>query len=181
VNDAANSRPIFTWAPLLLAAWLATFVTVDYARAADAPQEVPGMSDAMSTSEIALAWAILRGPSEATTTVVVRMLSNPTQYPWMGVVAVDPFSKREQPVRATSTNPGVTDVHWPRSRSADFPRTEFRLYDSEPSAKTGTPAVVVVYLGVPDTTPEFTTDSELQRYLTDRIIRLRNQALNKKS
>ena len=46
-------------------------------------------------------------------------------------------------------NPGTTDVRGPRSRFADFPRTEFRLYASEAAARSGTPALVVFYLGAP--------------------------------
>lgn len=160
-------------AVLLLAVGITAFGTAWRADAADAPLEVHGMSDAIVTPDVALAWGILRGATEATTTVVVRIVTDPAKYGWMGVVGIDPFSKQEQPLRPVAANSGTTDVRSPRSRFADFPRTEFRLYASEAAAGSGVPAVVVFYLGAPDTTPEFATEDKLQSYLADRIGRLR--------
>jgi hypothetical protein len=164
---------------LLLASFCLALGTAERADAADAPREVHGMSDAIATPDVALAWGILRGTSEATTAVVVRIVTDPAKYGWMGVVGIDPFSKQEQPLRAVAANPGTTDVRSPRSRFADFPRTEFRLFDSEVAARSGAPALVVFYLGAPDTTPEFANEDKLQAYLADRIARLRSGAGSK--
>ena len=51
---------------------------------------------------------------------------------------------------------GVFDLKTPRARFADFPRTEFRLWRSGAAPGAAPPALVVYYLGVPDTTPEMT-------------------------
>jgi hypothetical protein len=176
VNDNARKRFWIRYAilaVLLLAGGIMAFGTARRADAADAPREVHGMSDAIVTPDVVLAWGILRGATEATTTVVVRIVTDPAKYGWMGVVGIDPFSKQEQPLRPIVANPGTTDLRSPRSRFADFPRTEFRLFDSEAAARSGTPALVVFYLGAPDTTPEFATEDKLQTYLADRIARLR--------
>ena len=61
----------------------------------------------------------------------------------------------------------------PRPQYADFPRTELRFYSSGAGAE---PALVVFYLGVPDTTPEFATEANLNTYLVDRIARARAAA-----
>lgn len=176
MNDNAPKRFWIRYAMLamlLLAGGITVFGTAARADAADAPREVHGMSDAIVTPDVALAWGVLRGATEATTTVVVRIVTDPAKYGWMGVVGIDPFSKQEQPLRPVAANPGTTDVRSPRSRFGDLPRTEFRLFDSEVTARSGAPALVVFYLGAPDTTPEFATEDKLQSYLADRIARLR--------
>ena len=63
-----------------------------------------------------------------------------------------------------------------RADFADFPRTELRFYGSAAQADAGVPSLVVFYLGVPDTTPEFATEANLNAYLVDRIARARAAA-----
>jgi hypothetical protein len=177
MNDA--SRASLSILRTLLLAFGVFAIATHCANAADAPREVHGMSDAIATPDVALAWGILRGTSEANTTVVVRIVSDPARFGWMGAVGIDPFSKKEQPLRAAAANPGTSDVRSPRARFADFPRTEFRLYDSEAATKSGSPALVVFYLSLPDTTPEFATQDKLEAYLADRIARLRGAGAKK--
>jgi hypothetical protein len=158
---------------LLLAGFCMAAGTAVRADAADAPRELHGMADAFAAPGIALAWGVVRGASEATTTVVVRIVTDPTKYGWIGVVGIDPFSKQEQLLRPATSSTGVIDIREPRVRFADFPRTEVRLYESEATVQSGTPALTVFYLGVPDTTPEFTSEDKLEAYLADRVARLR--------
>ena len=143
--------------------------------AGDAPNEVHGESDAFGASGAALAWGVVRGPSEAATEVVVRVVSDPALYPWLAVDGRDPFSQRTQPVLAAVPNPGLTDVRSPRAHFAEFPRTEFRFYGSASAARLDKPALVVFYLGVPDTTPEFEAEEKLQSHLADSMTRLRER------
>ena len=82
---------------LLLASFCLALGTAQRTEAADAPREVHGMSDAIATPDVALAWGILRSTSEATTTVVVRIVTDPAKYGWMGVVGIDPFSMMWNP------------------------------------------------------------------------------------
>jgi hypothetical protein len=97
----------------------------------------------------------------------------------MDVVGIDPFSKQEQSLRPARASTDAIDLRGPRARFADFPRTEIRLYDSEAAVRSGAPALTVFFLGVPDTTPEFTSEEKLEAYLVDRIARL--QAAKSKS
>jgi hypothetical protein len=158
---------------LLLVGFCIASGTVLRAHAADAPRELHGMADAFAAPGIALAWGVVHGASEATTTVVVRIVTDPTKYGWIGVVGIDPFSKQEQPLRPATSSTGVIDIREPRARFADLPRTEIRLYGSEATVRSGTPALTVFYLGVPDTTPEFASEDKLEAYLADRVSRLR--------
>lgn len=134
--------------------------------AADAWREVHGSGDLFAAPGVVLAWGVQRGASEAATEVVVRIATDPAKYPRLAVTGVDPFSKAEQPIVHAKASPGVLDVHIPRAQFADFPRTEFKLYDAGGAAA---PVLVVYYAGVPDTTPEFADAAKLDAHLTARI------------
>jgi hypothetical protein len=139
---------------------------------AGTPRELHGMADAFAAPGVALAWGVLRGASETATIVVVRIVTDPASYPWLAVAGGDPFTQRKQPLLAATRSAGVIDLRSPRAHFADFPRTELRLYESAAAAQQDAPALVVFFLGVPDTTPEFATEDKLQEYLGDRVARL---------
>ena len=63
-----------------------------------------------------------------------------------------------------------------QGHSADFPRTELRLWQGGPAPNGAPPALVVYYLGVPDTTPEVALAADLDRSLSARIARARDPA-----
>lgn len=138
---------------------------------AEEPREVHGSQDAYAARGVALAWGVLRGADEATTAVVVRIVVDPKAYPWLAVTAVDPFSKKAQPVQRPVQATAPFDLRLPRSLFADYPRTEIRLFDSAAHARADQPQLVVYYLGVPDTTPEFTAAAKLAASLSERIAR----------
>jgi hypothetical protein len=137
-------------------------------------REVHGSADAYAAPGIALAWGVLRGADEAATTVVIRIVADPLPYPWLAVVGVDPFTKAQRPVLAATQVGGPFDLRVPRSRFAETPRTEIRLYATAAAAQSGAPALTVFYLGVPDTTPEFADGAKLDAYLAERLERARN-------
>lgn len=134
-------------------------------------REAHGMADAFAAPGVALAWGILRGASEAETIVVMRIATDRTAYPWFAVVGSDPFTQARHPVFPPTRSADVTHVRAPRSHYAEFPRTEVRLYESGSAALKDIPALVVFFLGVPDTTPEFATEDKLEAYLRQRLAR----------
>ena len=137
---------------------------------ADAPREVHGVADAYAGPGMALAWGILRGADEASTQVVVRIIADPQVYSAVAAVGKNPFSGEQRALLPSTPTAGTVDVRIPRTQYADFPRTELRFYGS-PAVRD--PTLVVFYLGVPDTTPEFATEANLNAYLGDRIARAR--------
>jgi hypothetical protein len=122
---------------------------------------------------VALAWGVLRGPTEAATQVVVRIAAARDAFSSVAVVGLDPFTQRQQALLALTPITADIDVRVPRVHFADFPRTEVRLYGKHDAGGTGAPALVVYYLGVPDTTPEFASDAALESYLVRRLARAR--------
>src|SRR5438552_4331016 len=160
---------------LLFFALLSVFAAADIVRAGDSPRVVHGSSDMYSASGIALAWGILRGADEAKTIVVVRIVVDSNNYPLAAVTGIDPFTERKKTqLSATPVGSGL-DVRLPRPSFGDLPRTEFRFFRSPADAETNAPQLVVYFLGVPDTTPEFADQVALDAYLAGRIERARMQ------
>ena len=154
---------------------LACLYLGDLAPAADLPIQVHGSADTYSAPGVALAWGILRGADESKTIVVVRIVTDPSVYRMAAVAGIDPFTeRRKDQLKATPVESGL-DVRLPRPSFGDLPRTEFRFFRSAEEAQAGAPQLVVYYLGVPDTTPEFAESSALDTYLAGRIERARMQ------
>jgi hypothetical protein len=154
---------------LLLAALCLASCAAVQGGAAKAPRELHGMADAFAAPGVALAWGVLRGANETETVVVLRIVTNPASYPWLAIVGSDPFTQSRRQVIPATRSTDVTDVRAPRAHFAEYPRTEARFYESGPAARLDRPALVVFFLGMPDTTPEFATEDQLQAYLASRV------------
>jgi len=153
----------------LALAFTAASATVDVRAADMATREVHGASDAFATAGIALAWAVLQHTPDAD--VVVRLAFD-ARYGGIQVIGIDPFTHATRPLTVTTVSPGTIELRTTRAGFAQWPRTEFRFAARDAAA----PAVVVYYLGVPDTTPEFTDETKLDAYLSARLERARRDA-----
>lgn len=161
------------WAMSLLVALVATAVAQTPAR------EVHGFSDVFVEPEVAIAWGVLRGKDDADTKVVVRIDADPLAYASVSVTGLDPFTPLRRVLLApTRLQPGFEFVS-PRARFVDYPRTDLLFYRTPADADANTPALTVYYLGVPDTTPEFATETQLKDYLAKRIVSARRELRSK--
>lgn len=151
--------------------WFATLIATPCIAAE--PSEVHGSADAFAAPGAALAWAVLRGANEAGTLVIVRVTLDPGPFASLAVMGRDPFTQSQKLLLSAKPVPGSVDLRVSRAHFADFPRTELRFYDSLSAKDTDPPKLVVFYLGVPDTTPEFASEAALDAYLADRIARAR--------
>lgn len=138
----------------------------------EAAREVHGSADFYAGDGLALVWAVLRGPDEAATVVALRIVADPERYPLVAVIGRNPFSQQAKPLLAPRSTTGSVDLRVPRSHFPDFPRTELRFYGSAAAAQADSPQLVVYFLGVPDTTPEFTSEARLSAYVSERIARV---------
>ena len=146
------------------------------APAADPAREMHGSADVYAAPGVVLAWAVLRGASDATTAVVVRIAADPAQFASVAAVGRDPFTQQTRPLLAATPTAGIVDLRVPRAHFADFPRTELFLYDAAAPSQSAAPKLVVFYLGVPDTTPELASESALQTYLAERVAGARGHS-----
>jgi hypothetical protein len=160
---------------LVVAALFAWHATAS-AQSAAATREIHGSADAFVAERAALAWAVLRAAKEDDTAVVIRIDVDAQTYAWIEVAGKDPFTQREERHLAAVAVGGPFDLKVPRARFADFPRTEIRLWRSGPPPGAAPPALVIYYLGVPDTTPEVARAADLDRSLSARIARAREDA-----
>ncbi len=134
-------------------------------------QELHGQDSVFVGPGLAIAWAVLRGATEVETQVVVRIVPRGEAYRYVSVEAVDPFTREHRPVLDGRPLGAVVEMRAPRATFADFPRREIHLYRSAEDWRARRPALTVYYLGVPDTTPEFTTEEALSTYLAGALMR----------
>ena len=147
--------------------------------AAALAREVHGMADAIALPGVALAWAVARGAGSGDATVVIRIAVDAEMSRFAEATGIDPFTQGRNTVLGATRIGRSIDLELPRAHFADFPRTELRFFESEAAMRNNAPNLVVFYLGVPDTTPEFATAKALDAYLTDRIARLRGDTGSK--
>ena len=128
--------------------------------------EVHGASDAFAGDGVAIVWGVLRGATEESTIIVLRLAADARRYSRVEVAGIDPFT-RDTKIRFAAQALGAgLDVRLPRAGFADLPRTELRF--------SGVESLLVYYLGIPDTAPEFATAAALDAHLAARMAKLRD-------
>lgn len=153
----------------LVAFLLTAAVGCGRAVAADPVNAVHGSADLYAGPGITLAWGILRGANETSTLVAVRIIVAPDTFGAVSIIGIDPFTQKEHQLLPPTPTSGRIDARISRAQFADFPRTEFRLFGSAPKTASDAPKLVVYYLGIPDTTPEFASEAALETYLAARV------------
>ncbi len=132
-------------------------------------ERLHGADSVFRSPAVTIGWAVLKGGDEASTIVVLRVLPRTDAYRLVSVDGVDPFTKAHTRfVDGLALTMGVaSDIRSPRGGFADAPSRELHFFPDRPALLAGKPAVTVFYLGVPDTTPEFTSEAALDAYLRD--------------
>ena len=126
---------------------------------------VHGADSVLVERDLGIVWGVLKNDAEERTMVVLRV-SNPTgRYAYVSADGVDPFTQRRVTVIEGRPLGASVDLTMPRTSFADLPQREIHLYASAVDWRAGRPGLTVYYLGVPDTTPEFTTEAALETYL----------------
>ena len=128
-------------------------------------ETVHGADSVFAAPGIGIAWGVLRAATEEETVVVTRVSNPMARYAYLRVEGVNPFTGRRTAVVEGVPLGARTDVKSPRAGFADFPRREIHLYATEAEWRARKPSLTVYYLGVPDTTPEFTSEAALDAYL----------------
>ncbi|MBI4571907.1 MAG: hypothetical protein HY713_01305 [candidate division NC10 bacterium] len=148
--------------------------------AAGQGQEVHGENSVFASQGVAIAWGILKGPVEDKSRVIVRIVPVAGTYAYVSVDGVDPFTRNRQVILDGRPLGDRLDVASLRGSFADFPRREVHLYRTAADWQARRPAVTVYYLGVPDTTPEFTSESALLAYLAEALAKARGTGQGRK-
>jgi hypothetical protein len=127
--------------------------------------DVHGASDAFAGEGVAIVWGVLRGATEDGTVVVLRLAADARRYSQVEVAGVDPFTRDTKIRFAASALGAGLDVRLSRAGFASHPRTELRFSGAE--------SLLVYYLGIPDTAPEFASAAALEAHLAARLGQLK--------
>ena len=160
------------WPQRLAALLVAT--TVLAIGAATAQTEGKGASlhgaDAVfATTDVAVVWAVLKQPTADKpdrAAVWLRVVNTGRKFSHVAVDGVDPFSKQRQRLEKGVALAAEARIESDRDSFADYTSREIHLYRTDADWRADKPALTVYYLGVPDTTPEFSSREAMDRYLT---------------
>jgi hypothetical protein len=128
-------------------------------------EKIHGADSLFIAPTVKIAWAVRKGASEDTTVVIIRIVNSAGVYRFLRLDGVDPFSQSRKVVVSVRSIEEQADIVIPRSGFANHPSCEILFYENEPTSVDHTPGLTIYYLGVPDTTPEFSNDEEVKTYL----------------
>lgn len=126
---------------------------------------VHGADSVFTEPDLGIVWGVLKNEAEERTMVVIRVSNPAGRYAYVTVDGVDPFTQRRVALVEGVPLGASIDIKTPRASFADLPRREIHLFASVVDWRIGRSGLTVYYLGVPDTTPEFTTEAALETYL----------------
>jgi len=136
-------------------------------------QEIHGENSVFLGQGVAIVWGVLKGATEEQTQVILRIVSTDTSFADVRIEGVDPFTQNRQMIIDGQALHDRLDVRTPRGTFADFPRREIRLYRTDADWQADKPSVTIFYLGLPDTTPEFSSEAALFSYLDGALTKVR--------
>lgn len=173
MRNERNSRSVKDG--LVLALLLLTMPT----HASGQGQEVHGENSVFAGHGVAIAWGVLKQATEEETQVILRIVPTAAPFAALRIEAVDPFTQNRRVVVDGRPLGDRLDVRTPRGTFADLPRREIQLYRTDADWQAKRPALTIFYLGVPDTTPEFTSEAALFTYLTEALAKVQGAGQGK--
>lgn len=139
-------------------------------------EEVPGADAVFVGRGVAIFWGVVRGPDEARTPVVLRIERVDPAAPWrlVSVEAVDPFTRQREWVRLALDleRSGVVTVEMPREGFLAKPTRRLLFYRHAAALQANNPELVVFYVSIPDTVPEFASRADLEEHFARVRARL---------
>ena len=134
-------------------------------------QEVHGENSSFRGNGVAMVWVVLRGTSEEDTQVILRIVPAGGDFATVSLDGVDPFTQQRREILARRLLGSGVDVRTSRATFADFPRREIHFYATGGQQAQG-PSLTVYFMGLPDTSPEFNSETALKQYVNDTLAKL---------
>jgi hypothetical protein len=138
-------------------------------------KEFHGADSVFEKQGVAMIWAILKGLDEDHSWVYIRIIksgSGPLPFQSYSVEAIDPFTNEKEQVVKKAEWEKESVVKATRSSFKDKPGRRILFYKG-PAGTQEKPAMAVFYMSIPDTTPEFLTEKQLEEYFGRVIERLK--------
>lgn len=120
--------------------------------------------------DAAIVWAVLKQPSGDKAAVWLRVVNANRKFRFVAVDGVDPFSKKRERLEAGRKLDVELRLSSDRDTFADLPSREIHFFRTEAELRANKAALTVYYLGVPDTTPEFSAVAAMDEYF--RTVKL---------
>lgn len=143
---------------------------------AQGKREYHGADSLFEKEGIAILWAILKGSTEENSWVYIKIIQTgqgPVSFQFFGVEAVDPFSNqkewvvRGEPLKKENITKSI------RATFREKTARRVLFYKKAEDLSNENPAMIVYYLGVPDTSPEFMTERDIENYFEKAFSRLK--------
>ena len=149
----------------------ATLIACGNANAQVGEESLHGADSIFVVPDAAIVWAVLKDFSGDKATVWLRVVNRTRKFSYVAIDGVDPFSKKRERVASGIKLEAEAHLSSDRDTFSDLPSREVHLYRTEADLRGNKPALTVYYLGVPDTTPEFSTRAAMDDYLkTVRLV-----------
>jgi hypothetical protein len=147
---------------VLLGVGLAGAAGAARAQAADA---VHGADGIFVAPDVAIVWAVLKEGAGDKASVWLRIVNRSGAFSHVAIDGVDPFTRKREKVEAGVALKAEARLASDRDTFSDLPSREVHFYRTEADWRANKPALNVYYLGVPDTTPEFSARAAMDSYL----------------
>ena len=136
--------------------------------------EYHGADSVFKVKDVAVLWAILKGSDDEHSTVVIRIESlaaGKPAYRAFSVSAVHPFSGMEKWLIRNETFSEKNLVRSSRASFRDLPGRRILLFKT--AEKNQKPDMIIYYMSIPDTAPEFLDPKQLDNYLDETVERFK--------
>jgi hypothetical protein len=148
-------------------AWAVALFVLAWAPAAPAQApELHGADTVLVSPTVTILWAVLRDPKQEQPLAIARVINTARYYDFVSVEGVDPFRRRRASVAEGVALNDQADIRSPRGSFADYPRREFHFYRTAADLRAKRPALTVYYLGLPDTTPELSSQTAVEAWFS---------------
>jgi hypothetical protein len=130
---------------------------------------IHGENSRFATNGVVLVWGVLRGATDDSAKVVLRVVNTGRTYRAVSLEGVDPFGGARQTLFPRAPLADGVVIWTARATFADVPQREIHLF-TDPGA--AYPTLTIYFQGLPDTTPEFDSETALSRYLEETVAEL---------
>jgi hypothetical protein len=145
---------------------------------AQGKREYHGADSIFEKEGIIILWGIFKGSTEETSWVYIKIIhkeGDSGSFQIFSVEAVDPFSNQKEWVVKGEVFKKENTVKSIRASFREKTGRRILFYRSKGDYQAEKPAMTVYYLGVPDTSPEFLSEKEIEDYFAKALERLKKR------
>jgi hypothetical protein len=143
--------------------------------AAYGQKEYHGADSVFRAEGIGVIWAVLKGSDDASSQVYIKIIGSGdalNRFQTFSIMAIDPFSNTSEWVVNGEKLRRDNLITSSRAAFRDKPLRKILFFKNIDRRKKGKPDLVIYYMSIPDTAPEFLTEKQLEDYFSKAADRL---------